>query len=552
MPKLSGQQHSFAVTPSINAPRSVFNRRSTYKTTFDIGWLIPFFWDEVYPGDTFNAKSTVFLRLATPLNPIMDVMYADVHWFFAQNRILWDNWRKFCGEQVDPGDSIDYTIPVLSDGSSARFSNADSGLSTVAMRVDALMNYMGIPDGIGPSSVDDINALPFRAYSRIYNEWFRDSNLINSVDAGLLTDDGPDNVGGSDLHHLQRRGKRHDYFTSALPWPQKPDATWGSGGVTLPLGSTADVIRDGSKYIRVTNGTDTKILTMNSGSSDLELDAASGSTGAVYPADDATGFGLVTDLTNATAATINDLREAFQIQKLLERDAMAGTRYPEVILNHFGVHFPETAYRPVYLGGGSFPINITPIAQTANTTSGTSSIGVGDLAAMGTGYGDNLGFNYTFNEHGIVMGIISVRNDLHYQQGLRREFSRSTRYDYYWPSLAHLGMQPIYNKEIYCDGSANDDLVFGYQNRYDELRYRQSQITGLFQSGATSSLDPWHLADEYASLPTLGQTFIEVNTDLDRCIQVTSEPHFIMDSVTELLCARPMPVNAVPGLIDHF
>jgi hypothetical protein len=547
MPKLSGQQHSFAVTPSIKAPRSVFNRRSTYKTTFDIGWLIPFFWDEVYPGDTFNAKSTVFLRLATPLNPIMDVMYADVHWFFAQNRLLWENWRKFCGEQVDPGDSIDYTIPLLS-GSVP--SDCDTGLTTTTLRAEALMNYIGVPDGIAPDDVD-ISALPFRAYSRIYNEWFRDQNLIDSVDSGLITGDGPDAQGTSSTqHYLQRRGKRHDYFTSALPWPQKPDATWGSGGVTLPLGTSAKVWGDGNPiYVNDTVSAD--FLDTDAGG---QLQSAVLSANTLYfdkvTEDGSTG--LYTDLTNATAATINDLREAFQIQKLLERDAMAGTRYPEVILNHFGVHFPETAYRPVYLGGGSFPINITPIAQTANTTSGTSSIGVGDLSAMGTGYSDNLGFNYTFNEHGIVMGIISVRNDLHYQQGLRREFSRSTRYDYYWPSLAHLGMQPIYNKEIYCDGSANDDLVFGYQNRYDELRYRQSQITGLFQSAAASSLDPWHLADEYASLPTLGQTFIEVNTDLDRCIQVTSEPHFIMDSVTELLCARPMPVNATPGLIDHF
>jgi hypothetical protein len=544
MAKMSGMQHSFAVTPSIKAPRSIFNRKSSYKTSLDISWLVPFFWDEVYPGDTFNVSSTFFMRLNTPLFPIMDNMTADVHWFHAPNRILWENWRKFCGEQEDPSDSIDYTVPIL-DGTT--ISNADADLAYNSGKCQALLNYLGVPDGVAPDDVD-ISALPTRAYNSIYNNWFRDQNLIDSVQ--LDTDDGPDDIDSGFPYRLHKRGKRHDYFTSCLPWPQKPDATWGTSGVTLPLGTTAPV-----------QGT-ASTISINDGSSNgaIGVDASgflnTGLTSVPFMHFDKVtpdgSTGLEVDLTSATAATINDLREAFQVQKLLERDAMAGTRYPEIILNHFGVSgFYDASYRPEYLGGGSFPINISPIAQTAGTTSG-SSTGVGDLSAMGTGYGDNIGFTKTFVEHGILMGIISVRNDLHYQQGLRREFSRSTRYDYYWPSLAHLGMQPVYNKEIYCDGSVNDDLVFGYQNRYDELRYRQSQITGLFQSAATSSLESWHLADDYTTLPTLGQTFIEVNTDLDRCIQVPSEPHFIMDSVTECIAARPMPVNGVPGLIDHF
>ena len=539
-----GQQHSFAVTPAIQAPRSVFDRRSTYKTTLDIGWIVPYFWDEIYPGDTFSLNSNVFLRLGTPKFPIMDRMTADIHWFFIPNRIIWSNWRKFCGEQEDPGDSIDFTVPKLNI---ANVVDSDINFTTNAEQWNALANYLGLPDGLD-TTVTDVSALPFRAYVACYNHWYRDQNLISSLD--LQTGDGPDIAGTSYVNgRLMRRGKRHDYFTSCLPWPQKPDATYATG-VTLPLGTKARVATD------ATASTNVGVWNTNSPAQYETLSILeAGSVGErqvhAWTVTSNEANSLYADLTNATAATISDLREAFQIQKLLERDAMSGTRYPELILNHFGVTgFYDASYRPEYIGGSSFDINVSPVAQTAMTTSGGST-GVGDLAGIGTGFGQS-NITKTFFEHGILMAMISVRADLHYQQGLRREFSRSTRYDYYWPSLSHLSMQPVYNKEIYCDGSANDDLVFGYQNRYDELRYRQSQITGLFQSAAGASLENWHLADNYSVLPTLGQTFIEVNTDLDRCIQVPSEPHFIMDSLTEARCARPMPVNATPGLIDHF
>lgn len=525
--------HQFTMIPKADIPRSSFDCQSTHKTTFDAGYLVPVYVDEVLPGDTFRLNMTAFARLATPLYPIMDNMHLDSFFFFVPNRLIWNNWQKFMGQQANPGSSISYVVPqqVSPAGGYA---------------IGSLQDYMGLPTVGQVAAGQTVSHCAFwpRAYNLIYNEWFRDENLQNSVHVDL--GDGPDTV--SD-YTLLRRGKRKDYFTSALPWPQKGNA------VSLPLGSTAPIVASGGmKFAYTTNTSDTRDMYVASSPAMNTVRLSGGSiTGdpLLYYKD-----GLYADLSAATAATVNQLRQSFQIQKLLERDARGGTRYTEIIRSHFGVISPDARLqRPEYIGGGSTNININPIAQTSGTNASGTTTPMGTLAAMGTALAHNHGFTYSSTEHGVIIGLVSVRADLTYQQGLARMWSRSTRYDFYFPAFATLGEQAVLNKEIYVTGNSGDNDVFGYQERWAEYRYYPSRISSLFRSTAAGTIDAWHLAQKFTSVPTLNSTFIQDTPPVSRVVAVGASANgqqFIFDSFFDCKKARPMPMYSVPGLIDHF
>jgi len=531
----SVMNHSFSQVPRAEIPRSQFDRSHGYKTTFDAGYLVPVFVDEALPGDTFNLRMTTFARLATPIVPVMDNLYCDAFFFAVPIRLVWDNWQEFNGEQTDPDSSTDFLIPQMTSGV--------GGYSP-----GTLQDYMGLPIGVANLSH---SSLWFRAYNLIHNEWFRDQNLQDSV--VVDKDNGPDDPAD---YSLLRRGKRHDYFTSALPWPQKGPA------VPLPIGDRAPVTGIG-KLNNTWDSTDQQVWesdgTQPIYTSHQQInDSNTASRFAVEENPDDPGYpNIFADLSGATASTINALRQAFQLQKLYERDARGGTRYTEIIQSHFGVTSPDARQqRPEYLGGGTTPITIHPIAQTSSSDTTTPQ---GNLAAMGTMSHGGVGFVKSFTEHCLLIGMVSVRADLNYQQGLNRMWSRRTRWDFYWPALSHIGEQAVLNKEIYAQGASVvdgdeivDDQVFGYQERYAEYRYKPSVITGDFRSVADQPLDIWHLAQEFESLPELNGTFIEENPPVDRIIAVPSEPHILLDAYFNLKTARPMPTYSVPGLIDHF
>lgn len=523
----SVMNRSFAGVPAPNIERSVFNRDHGYKTTFDAGYLVPFFVDEALPGDSFTVNLTGFARLNTPIFPIMDNMIMETHFFSVPERLVWTNWKRFMGERdPDPDSSIDYVMPTMTSTAVTGYAN------------ESLHDYLGIP-----TKIPDLEHRSdfHRAYNLIWNTWFRDQNLQDSVVVDL--DDGPDDPAD---YVLLRRGKRHDYFTSCLTAPQKGDP------VSIPIGTVAPVVTTGAN-IYLYNDVDAtdRIVRTEVGTNNVGMTTGPSGTGLARFG--TSGTGLQTDLSSATAATINQLRQAFQIQRLLEKDARGGTRYAEQIKAHFGVIDPQYAVlqMPEYLGGGSSPVVVSPVAQTSSTDVTSPQ---GNLAGVGRATLLGHGFSKSFTEHCIVIGLVSVRADITYQQGLPRMFSRSTRYDFAYPSLMHLGEQAVLNKEIYAQGSlaATDDNVFGYQERYAEYRYKNSQVTGKFRSNDAATLDAWHLSPDFGALPVLNASFIEENPPVDRVVAVPAEPDFIFDSFISFRAARPMPVYSVPGLIDHF
>jgi len=533
-------QHSFAKVPQVNMSRSKFDRSYTTKDTVNFDYLHPILVQEIIPGDTINLNVQSFMRLAPQVVPLLDNMYVDYFFFFVPNRLVWENWEKFNGAQTNPGDSTDYLVPVL---------------NTITTGPGSVADAFGIPPAANSGNNLPI-ALPFRAYNLIWNEWFRDENLQNSLT--VPTTDGPDN--GSSLYVLKKRGKRHDYFTSALPWTQKGSA------VTLPLGTSAPVYGKDATYN--SDSTGMKLQFRGSGamtstywqtpsaSQTLNAPTASGGQGPVNII--SKGFGVdsnvYADLTTATAATINQLRQAIMVQSLLELDARGGTRYVEILRAHFNVISPDfRLQRPEYLGGGSTRINQHVVPQTSETATTPQ----GTLAAYSTAAtsGSKVGFSKSFVEHGYVIGLMSARGDITYQQGLNKMWRRRTRYDFFWPKLQELGEQAILNKEIFVSGTtATDDAVFGYQERYAEYRYSPSEIKGQFRSTFAQTLDVWHLAEEFASTPALNGTFIESSTPIERSLVVPDPayPDLLCDFFFDLKHARPMMTYGVPATLGRF
>jgi hypothetical protein len=529
--------------------------------------LIPFFVDEVLPGDTFNLKTAMLARLSTPIVPFMDNLYIRTFYFFVPNRLIWDHWEAMNGDQkAGPTASTDYLVPQV-----------DIVYDPNGLPIGSIGDYMGMPVGLsrgdaGNSKTLKVSDLPLRAYSLIWNEWFRDEDLQSAANidpntgrlyvgdsaiSATVVTTGRITYGSSPLPVA----KFHDYFTSARPWPQK------GPGVEISLGGSVPAIIDIESSLNSTgaptfkaNSTSQNLAaysTSSDNSGRVVFGSASNTSNGVLSWDDpalsvsVSGTGTV-DLSKSTPISINDLRQAFQIQKLYERDARGGTRYTEILRSHFGVVSPDARLqRPEYLGGGKSRINVNPVQQTSSTdeSSGTPQ---GNLAAYAVGFDSRHCFTKSFVEHGWIIGLVCVQSDLTYQQGLNRMWSRKARFDYYWPVFAHLGEQAILNKEIYAQGTDEDEQVFGYQERFAEYRYFPSLITGQLRSTSSTPLDVWHLAEKFETIPKLNSTFIVDATPIERVVAVTDEPPIILDAWFDMKCVRPMPVYSTPGLVDHF
>ena len=535
----------FALNPTrLDMERSVFDRSASVKTSFNTGDIIPFYVDEVLPGDTFNIRTSRVVRLQTLITPMMDNLYLDTYYFFVPNRLVWEHWKEFNGENSSSPwiPTVDYSVPQITA--------PDGG-----WKVGTIADYFGLPINVDNISV---SALPFRAYALIMNEWFRDENLtqplnIPTTDSNSVGSNGSDFVtdvvlGGKPF----KASKYHDYFTSALPSPQKgPDVTLGLLGdiPVRPMTSVDLASNEVSLHFKKLNGEEFNGLqnvVTNAGDT-MAFGTTSGQgAGAIFPSN------LGASLSGISVASVNQLRLAFQVQRLYEKDARGGTRYIEVLKSHFGVTSPDARLqRPEYLGGNRVPINVNQVVQQSSTDSTSPQ---GNVAGYSVTTDTHNDFTRSFTEHGFIIGLCVARYDHSYQQGIERFWSRKDRFDYYWPVLANIGEQPILNKEIYASGTDTDNEVFGYQEAWADYRYRPNRITGEMRSTAELSLDVWHLGDDYVDLPRLSDGWIrEDASNVDRVLAVNSSVanQLFADFYIENKTTRPMPVYSIPGLIDH-
>lgn len=544
----------FALNPTrLDMSRSKFDRSFSLKTSFNVGDIVPFYVDEVLPGDTFDVKTSKVVRMQTLITPIMDNIYLDTYYFFVPNRLVWEHWKQFNGENTESAwlPSTEYSIPQLT---------APSG----GWSVGTIADYMGIPTGVANLSV---SALPFRAYALICNEWFRDENLCDPlvVPTGDATVAGSNTVASVEDYAKgatpYKAAKYHDYFTSCLPAPQKgPDVGIGLTG-NVPVVGNGKVLglTNGVNFAGVYNSGGLNISKDLYGASVSTSGSGNGFNGAlgVPTVDqlhgDLSKSGLVADLGALNSVTINQLRLAFQIQKLYEKDARGGTRYTEILKTHFGVTSPDSRLqRPEYLGGNRVPININQVVQNSATVEGETPLG--NVAGYSVTSDTHSDFRQSFTEHGFVIGVMVARYDHTYQQGIERFWSRKTRFDYYWPVLANIGEQAVLNKEIYAQGTDVDDEVFGYQEAWGDYRYKPNRVTGEMRSQYAQSLDVWHLGDDYAKLPSLSAEWIvEDKSNVDRVLAVTSTNanQLFADLYINNQTTRPMPMYSIPGLVDH-